>query len=328
MVKKNPILEVFELVNRLYSINYSSLRIYEQMRSQYSAENFKFSMPFQKPESWVDAKMTDVNNLRADLNARYYESDEKNKEQFIVLDNELERSKEYLQYVYNVLYEKECSFEEIFDGFLCKAPDLLEFVCVLEMQPLMTNNPNVKHLIDAYSGYMSNMFYKTVMQSMRDLIQQLNRDFNSNGTPSLYKGVIENDDVIVISAEKIKSLRKESDDLHKKIKSKKVKKFTGYDYTKNMATSKYFELDIMIGVLEERLKSANTDIVNTLSNKIVESTMDYLTGVKLDKKPEVAEIYATRKELNYIEFLKEMINYALVVLNENMMQENKQKGET
>lgn len=327
MSKKNPDIPFYVLVNRLCSINYSSLRLYEQMKSQFSAKDFKFAMPFEKKESWVDAKMTDVNALRADLYTRFYETEKMNHEQYVIIDNELERSKDYLQYVYNTLYEKECSFEEIFDGFLCKQPDLLSFVCVLEMQPLLTNNPNVKHLIDAYSGYISNLFYKVVPQSMQDLISQLSRDFNSNGTPSLYKGIIEKDNVFLLSSEKIKLIRKEIEDIYKQIKSKKTKKHSGFEYTQSMADNKYKELDLFFGQIENRLKSANTDVVNTLTNKIVESTMDYLTGVTLDKKPEVNEVYVTKQEMNYIEYLKEMMAYALEVLNESSMQEDKQKGD-
>lgn len=327
MSKKIPAIAIYTWVNQMCSINYSSLRVYEQIKKQFSADDFKFAMPFEKSGSWADAKMTDVNSIRERFLKNYYETDSQSKEQYTIIDNEVEKSKEYLQYVYNVLYENEKSFDEMFDGFLCKVPDLLEFVCILEMQPLLTNNPNVKHLIDAYSTYISNLFYQTITQSTRSVVEQLSNDFNRNGTPSLYKGIIENSDVVVVSEDKLKTMRKEIESTHKEIKSKKTRKYSGLAYTQAMADNKYKELDLFLGQLEDRLKAANTDVVNTLSNKIVEGTMDYLTGFKLDKKPEVKEIYATRQELNYIDYLRQMMNYALFVINENTMQENKQKGE-
>jgi hypothetical protein len=58
--------------------------------------------------------------------------------------------------------------------------------------------------------------------------------------------------------------------------------------------------------------------------------MDYLTGSTLDKKPAVDEIYVTDLELNYIDYLKEMLEFGLASLkeNKNQKQENKEKGET
>lgn len=327
MRKKIPAIEIYAWVNQLCSINYSSLRIYEQMRKNLSSENFKFAMPFEKSESWADAKMNDVNSIRERFLTNFHRVDAESKEQYIIIDNEVEKSKEYLQYVYNVLYENEKPFDEMFDDFLCKVPDLLEFACILEMQPLMTNNPNVMHLCEAYSSYISNLFYQTITQSTRSIVGQLSKDFNMNGTPSLYKGIIDNDDVVVVSDEKLKAMRKEIDEIHKQIKSKKTKKYSGLAYTQAMADNKYKELSLFLSQLEERLQCANTDVVDTLTNKIIEGAVDYLTGFTLDKKPEVKEIYATKQELSYIDYLRQMMNYALFVINENIMQETKQRGE-
>lgn len=330
MTKKETTIAFYALINRLYSINYSSLRIYEQRRKNFNAKDFKFAMPFQKSESWVDAKMNDINDLRSVFFEGYNEAEEQNREHFILIDNELEKSKELLQFIHNTWYEKEGSFEDIFDGFLCKSPELLELLYIFEMKPFMTNDSAVMHLVDAYSSYIGNLFYKTITQSMRDVVGQLQNDFNFNGTPSLYNGIIQKDSVLKLPAEKLKEKRQQIEDLHKQIKSIKPKKYSGDAYTHEMCTNKYLELDVFLNQLEQRLKSANTDIVNNLKNRIVEGTMDYLTGSTLDKKPAVDEIYVTDLELNYIEYLKEMLEFGLASLKENKQQkqENKEKGET
>jgi len=325
MKNKSPMESFYTLVNRLYSINYSSLRISQQIRSKYSAENFKFSMPFQSSETWADAKMRDICSMRETFFVNYNNINIQNKEQYDIIDSELEKSKEYLLYVYNVIFGKESSFEDVFDGFLCKAPDLLGYIYMFEMQPCITNNPDIKYLVDAYTTYMSNLFYKTTIKSMQDLISQLNNDFNSSGAPSLYKGIIQNEDVLKISAEKLSEIRKQVEDLYKQVKAVKTKKYSGKAYTQAMAMSKYAQLDLFLKQLESRLKSANEDVVNNLPNRVVEETMDFLTGFKLDKKPEVSEIYVTKLEMSYVKYLKEMISFALEVLKEN--ESRKEKGD-
>lgn len=330
MTKKDTTIAFYALINRLYSINYSSLRVYEQRRKNFNASDFKFAMPHEKAETWVDAKMSDINGIRAAFFENYNEANEINREHFILIDNELEKSKELLKFIHNVWYEKDGSFEDIFDGFLCKSPELLELLYIFEMKPFMTQDSAVLHLVDAYSSYIGNLFYKTITQSMLDIVDQLQNDFNSNGTPSLYSGVIKNNNVLKISVDRIRERRQQIEALHKELKSIKPKKYSGNAYTHSMCTNKYLELDVFLGQLEQRVKSANTDVVNTVSNKIVESTMDYLTGYRLDKKPEVNEIYVTESELSYIDYLKEMLEFGLASLKENQQQkqENKEKGET
>lgn len=330
MTKKETTIAFYALINRLYSINYSSLRIYEQRKQTFNAKDFKFAMPFQKSESWVDAKMNDVNDIRAAFFENYNEANEQNREHFILIDNELEKSKELLQFIHNTWYEKEGSFKDIFDGFLCKSPELLELLYIFEMKPFMTNDSAVMHLVNAYSSYIGNLFYKTITQSMIDIVDQLHNDYNSNGTPSLYNGIIQNDSVLKISCDKLKEKRQQIESLHKELKSIKTKKYSGDAYTQSMCTNKYLELDVFLGQLEQRVKSANTDVINNMKNRIVEGTMDYLTGSSLDKKPTVNEIYVTDLELSYIEYLKEMLEFGLASIKENKSekQENKQKGET
>ena len=80
--------------------------------------------------------------------------------------------------------------------------------------------------------------------------------------------------------------------------------------------------------LELRLKSANTDAINNVSFKIVEGAMDFLTKTPKVKKPAIREIYVTNLELNYIDYLTEMLKFGLEGLKEHKFSEEKQKGET
>ena len=328
MAKKNTTITYYEMINKLYSINYSSLRLYEQNKAKMQKEGFRFKMPYEMQESWVDAKISDVNTIRAQFFEAFNEANEISKEQFIYEDNQLERSKELLHLMHNTWYEKEGSFEDVFDGFLCKSPEMLQLLYIFEMQPFMTNNPAVMHLVQAYSSYIVNLFNKTISQSMFDIIEQLNNDFNSNGTPSLYSGIIKKDNVLKISSKQLEEKRQQVEAIRKQLKEIKPKKYSGDAYTHTMLTNKCLEFSNFLEQLEKRLKCANTDVVNNVKNRILEGTMDYLTGSKLEKNPEVKEIYVTELELNYIKYLNEMISYGLACLNEHKKQENKEKGET
>lgn len=329
MTKKETTIVYFELINRLYSINYSSLRYYEQMKKQLeSSDGFKFAMPLQKQESWIERKMQDINDLRSTYFEGYREANEMSRENFLVLDADLEKSKKLLLFIYNIWFEKECSFEDLFDGFLCKSPELLELLYIFEMKPFKTNESAIIHLANAYSSYIANLFYKTMTSSMKDIIDQLDNDFNSNGIPSIYRGIIKKNTVKKVSADQLKQIRKDVESFYNQLKSIKTKKYSGDAYTHSMATNKYLELDCFLEQVENRLKSANTDAMNFISNKIVEGTMDFLTGTPKVEKPVVSEIYVTDLELNYIEYLKEMLNFALASLKENKTQVEKQKGET
>ena len=328
MNKKDATLAFYVLINRLYSINYSSLRISEQQRAKTMSEGFRFKMPYEQSESWLDAKMRDLTGMRNVFFENYNEANVENVEHFETIDKELEKSKEALMLMHNIWFEQNGPFEDIFNGFLCKSPKLLELICIFEMQPFMTNDRAVMHIVDTYSTYISNLFYKTITQSMTDIVQQLGNDFNSNCTPSLYRGIIGNNNIVKLSAEKLKEIRKDVEETHKKIKAIKTKKHSGKAYTQNMAENKYLELDVFVGQLEKRLKSANTDIFNDVKSKIVEGTMDFLTGSGAVERPVVGEIYVTKLELNYIEYLREMMNYALSVVSESSKTENKEKGST
>ena len=320
----------YELINRLYSISYTALRFYEQRKIQASSENFQFKMPYQNKVSWTDTKMEGLNNLSEEFFRNYHVANEKNRQIFILSENEFERSKELLQYYHNVLFDKNCEFEEIFDGFLCKQKELLEFLYVCEMKPLMTNNIDIVRLVRAYCSYIEKLFDKTIVQSMFDVIGQLNNDFNSNGTPSLYSGIIQNDNVLKLSAEKLKEQLQQIESYYKELKSIKPDKFSGDAYTHDMCMNKCKELNAFVGQLEQRLKSANTDVNNGSADRIIENTMDFFTGTPKIKRAVIDEIYVTELELNYIQYLKEMLEFGLASLKESQQQkqENKEIGET
>lgn len=328
MNKKDATLAFYVLINRLYSINYSSLRVSEQQKAKAMSEEFRFKMPFEQTESWLDAKMIDLSSMRNTFFENYNEANVENVEYFDIIDKELEKSKEALMLMHNIWFEQNGSFEDIFDGFLCKSPKLLELICIFEMQPFMTNDKAVMNIVDTYSTYIVNLFYKTITHSMIDIVQQLGNDFNSNCTPSLYRGIIGNNNIVMLSAEKLKEIRKGVEETHKKIKAIKTKKHSGKAYTQNMAENKYLELDVFVGQLEQRLKSANTDIFNDVKSRIVEGTIDFLTGSGSIERPVVNEIYATKLELNYIEYLREMMDYALAVVSESSKTDKKEKGQT
>ena len=330
MNKEETTIIYYELVNRLYSLNYSSLRFYEQGKSQFSAENFKFKMPYQNKQTWLEAKIEDVNNWREELFLEYREANKQSGDIFINLERNLEKSKEDLIYICNYLLNGNYSIEDLFDGFRCRDPELLELLQIFELKPFEAKDRVVYFFADAYSKYISNLYYKTITQAMFDIVEQLRHDFNSNGTPSFYKGIIQKESIKRMSDEELKKMRQRAKDLSKQLKSIKTEKHSGYAYTHAMSTNKYYELDLMIEQLEKRLKSANKDFVNTISNKIVERTMDFLTGTSngQTQRPVVNEIYVTELELSYLEYLFGMLEHGIEYLKQSKIQKEEQKGES
>ena len=327
MNNNDAIIAFYELVNRLYSINYSAHRISKQMKPMQKTDKFNFKMPYEPKGVWTDAKLRDVSRLRNEFFTFYSDINSKNQEQYRLINEDLERSKETLMQMHNIWYEKNMTFDEIFDGFICKSPDLIELAKLIETQVLITNNPCIMHIANAYTDYISNLFYKTITQSMIDIIEQLENDVNSNSVPSLYDGIILNDNLTTISAEKIKKLRSQIEASNKHLHSVKVRKNNPELLSRyNIAMNKYYQADVFLLQLESRVKSANTDINNALSNRIVESTMDFLTGTPPAEKLIFSEVYAGKLELNYITYLTQMLNYAMQNFDEYVSVNAKQKN--
>lgn len=325
MNNKDAIIAFYTLVNRLYSINYSAMRISAQRNPKESAAKFKFDSKSPK-QFWIDAKLKDISSLREEFFTNYFAANKQNVEYFSIVDEELENSKNTLMQIHNIFFETEMPFEEIFDGFVCKSPELFEFLKIIDTQPFCTNDPSLVHLADAYTTYIKNLFYHTIVHSMMDNIEQLANDVNTYGVPTLYNGVIQNDTLTTISADKLKEYRAQIEEKHRALEKVKIPKKNKALLSKyNIAIAKYFETDVFLVQLEERLKAANTDIVNTLSNKIVEGTMDLLTGAKTDEKLKIDKVYATKLELSYLEYLAKMFGVTFEQFNAFVAEEEKQK---
>ena len=325
MENKDAISAFYALINRLYSINYSALRLSKQRNSQDIANNFTFKKPMESRVSWIDAKLRDIASLRSQFFYSYNNSNRSNIEYFNIIQEEFERSKEVLKYMHNVWYDKNDSFEEIFDGFLCKSPELAELISLAETQPFVTDNESIFHIVNAYSTYIQNSFYKMIIDSMAEIVEQLEGDVSEYAVPTLYTGIIKNENITTISSEQIANIRKKIDQHFSAMKKIKQQTNPAFLTFQNVALAKYTSADMFISQLEKRVKSSNTDVVNTLTNKIVEGAMDFLTGTKRAEKPIVVNVYVTKQELNYIEYLTKMLDLAMENFTYFAKTEEKQK---
>lgn len=326
MNNKDAVIAFYTLINRLYSIKYSAQRISNQRKLKQQSGKFTFKDPHNPRSSWIDAKQNDIARMREEFFSNYNEANAQNVEYFSVIDEELERSKETLMAIHNIFFEKDMLFEEIFDGFICKSPEFLEFLKIIDLQSFVTNDESLVHLADAYTTYMQNLFYHTITHSMSDIIQQLANDVSPYGALTLYNGIIDNDALTIVSASKLKEYRKIIEDQYRPIKkAKQPKKDSIWLAKYNTAASKYFEADVFLLQLEERLKAANTDIINNMSNRIVEGAMDFLTGTPSAEKPEITEIYASKLELSYISYLIKTLELAKQNFDEYVNIDEKQK---
>lgn len=327
MNNKDAISAFYTLINRLYSINYSATRLSQQRNSHEVARNFRFDRPMDPRSSWVNSKIADIARIREEFFRNYRSSAPTSNENFEIISSECERSKEALRMMHNIWYEKDCSFEEIFDGFVCKQPEFLEFIKIIETTPIVTDDEALVHIANAYSTYISNLFYKTITSSMVDILDQLETEVNEYAVPTFYRGVIQNDGLTTISRDDLAKLRKQVDAKGKIIHSTKVpKKDVAFVTAYNVVAFKHYELDMFLKQLELRLKSANSDVVNTVSNKIVEGTFDFLNGVKKGDKISVDEIYVSRLELSYIAYANQMLDFAMQSFEAHTKTEAKQKS--
>ena len=326
MNNKDAVIAFYTLINRLYSIKYSAQRISNQRKLKQQSGKFTFKDPHNPQSSWIDAKQNDIARMREEFFSNYNEANSQNVEYFSVIDEELERSKETLMAIHNIFFEKDMPFEEIFDGFVCKSPEFLEFLKIIDLQSFVTNDESLVHLADAYTTYMQNLFYHTITHSMTDIIQQLANDVSPYGALTLYNGIIDNDNLTTVSADRLKKYRKIIEEQYKALrKSKQQKKNPQWLAKYNAAATKYFEADVFLLQLEERLKAANTDIINSTTNKIVETTMDFLTGTPTSEKPEITEVYANKLELSYMQYIINVLNLAMQNYNTFLSADPKQK---
>lgn len=326
MNNKDAVIAFYTLINRLYSIKFSAQRISNQRKLKQQNGKFIFKDARFPHESWIDAKQSDIARMREEVFSNYNNVSFLSTENFEAVDAELERSKEILMNIHNIFFEKDMSFDEIFDGFVCKSPDFMEFLKIIDVQSFVTNDVSLVHLANAYTEYMQNLFYYTITHTMIDIVAQLQNDVSPYGALTLYNGIIDNDNLTTVSADRLKKYRKIIEEQYKILrKSKQQKKNPQWLAKYNAAATKYFEADVFLLQLEERLKAANTDIINSTTNKIVETTMDFLTGTPTSEKPEITEVYASKLELSYMQYIINVLNLAMQNYNNFLSADPKQK---
>ena len=101
----------------------------------------------------------------------------------------------------------------------------------------------------------------------------------------------------------------------KEIKGKMQDKSMKLKYA--VALSKYKEFDSFLSVLESRAKSATKDIEYNILDKILEKSMDIITGIKTADNPVITKIYISKLEEKYIVYLKEMLSCAYNIISFN-----------
>lgn len=317
MKNNDSIITFYKLINRLYSINYSCERIALQIQELNKSKEFSFKMPGPKNTSWTDAKLIDLVSIRNEFIDYYNKSLNSSSVHFTIVDEQLELAKSTLVDIFNIYYDKKISLEDIFNDFICKDSKFKKLIRTYETTEYIPTDENTFNLINAYANYISCLFFKMIKQTMIDIVEQLSNDINSNGIPSLYKHIIHNSNITTMTQKDIKSLEDKIDKFYKELRSIKVSKYDRENVVKyNLSTEKYYEMDCILHQLQTRLKSANTDAVTSITNKIIEPTIDFLTGTSKISLT-IDEIYVSKLEKNYLLYLEELINYSIENINKN-----------
>ena len=322
MPNYNSIKDIFEPINRLFSINFSCLRLYKQRNITSGVQNFNFKQKFNVSEEWINAKLKDIISMRNAFFENLSKMSASNDQNYQIIDEHFEETKNPLLLIYNIWFEENCKFEDIFNGFICKKDNLKELILQAETQNFHTNDSAITHLINAYFDYIDALFYHMAIDSFKSIVNQLSTDIQSNGIPSMYHGIINNNLTKISNKHitnldsKVKLYKTELEKLNRTTKNKSPLSLPPENY---IALEIFKKLEFFTNQLECRLKSANTDAINSNFNKTIETFIDFMSRTK-NVNLEVNEIYATHLELSYISYLTQMLDFAISQLKSNSIE--------
>ena len=317
---KDNIIPLYRFINHIYSVNYSAQRIYDQSKKANADETAAFS------QNWTSSKINDVAEARTNFLTIFSNAKKQSLENLDKLKEQLELSSSNFLKLVNFYYGKQLTFDELFDGFVCKEKNLAELINQFESQIYIAEDQDTLNFVASYAYYIDCLFSSMLSNTTIDIVDQLSQDINNNGVPAFYKGIINNPNVMKLQTSDLKNLMektvKYANELHK-IKPPKEKDKTNFNISYNKTAQKYYDLEFFINQLLYRHDSANTDSNDSTINKFVESTIDFISGTKKEQ-PYVSEIYVSKLEMNYISYLQNILDYAIPKLKA-MSASNKQK---
>lgn len=331
---------LYGALNKLFSLNFTCLRLSKQDTPKTEARTYSRDEIFGRSsgDRWVSRKLEDISNIRNSLISGLSETIVDQTENIKLIEEELAKAKTALLMVYNIWFEKNKKFEEVFDGFVCKDPEFAEMIHFFEThESFYTEEPAIIQIAQIYSNYIDLQTKSSALKTFQEIAETLFQDFNSYGRPNFYHGKPTNPNILAISKKQIEEFEKEAKGylsrvegqaravnkkalmLQRKLKSKRLQgpereaveqehaveilNLRNLNMIYNIAT----ELVDFANQFKLRIEAANNDLNPTWLGNFCEGLVDFLTGATSVERPVLDSVYAHKSEFNYIKYLKMLL---------------------
>lgn len=309
MKENQEIPELYNLLNKAFSANYTCLRIANQEGS-FSGDLIQTSdQIFKKKgfkEHWLAAKMKDASHQRNELLAAFSKAKEATFSDFDI-EKEDERNKAVLMQHFNHYYGTNKRFEECFDGYEILDEDFKAiFELFDERKTIPSTRLGMSFLLNVYYTYLNYWSDRTFVRSTCDIIDTLSDDLNSSGYRTFYFGHPRNPQVSVISKAEIEEMiltvynfitkfetelkiqKKKSASAEKLVKKKpsdesKQNYFETQFESNRMSIleEKVKALSFFLTVLDKRLSATGKDLEDSKILRFTEGVFDFTSGINV-----------------------------------------------
>ena len=355
----DDIFQMYELLNELFSLNYTCLRMSNQARPLGTSSNIitadELFRNNDKISVWVDSKLADSAELRTEVFNDVMTAWEVEKGSLISeeeLAKQIISKKRVLMSFYNAYYGTKHTFNEVFDGFSALNPHFAKLAQDFDTQAVfVAEDQAMNRLMHAYYEYIDLMKSATAFYTFNQISEILKNDVNGLGKPTMFFQRHGNPDVTTISCEEIESFVRDSESVLKsvekeiKVENKKLiplyrkHKKDPFNYEINDEISQIKSVlhnlltkqkqaehyNFFANALLQRLIYANTDYDPSRWSDFCEGLFDLLAGINIFNKQnhfEFNEVYAHTLEKKYLTYLKNMFKKSPALSKENDKEEN------
>lgn len=351
--------EIRELINTLYSLNYSCLSstnyIEPTVQIIRSEDVFKKHNVSGGIKSYIENKNKEKIKKIAEIKNNFFENVfETLKEEsgnISIIKNKMESLKKEIADIYNLEFHDNKKPEQLIDGFNIidkRLSSLMSAFYYDNSQNCVAFKHSTIELLSSYSAYTTLLGTYMDLQTISEIAKNLRKDVSQNGYKNLDFGISSSDSLMSLTQEDIKKLSTRANgylsDIDKEIKTANINLIRNkrQQKKKNSKNSNelfeensrlVFELhnlnnernviqDLVnfVKVFEDRFKAANTDYIYSKNSvKLLGKVYDFLTGITFIKNNKPVNVDSI-----YIHKLE--INYYRYLLNKVLeIKANKEK---
>lgn len=338
ILHNEELFQLYMMLNELYSINYSCLRIANQdvpvIRDEKTETPEKIYDQRSRKTLYIEGKLEEIARIRKetfDNIQKAYDENLGNLNQ----EEDLKPLRSKLIQKYNSKFKTTKHFKDIINGFEILDPEFRQIAADFNTQSVYSaSDQETSDLLTAYYHYIDYMLEYMAMQSFDKILKTLSNDLTSSGRPSLYFRHPE-DGVSTLSREELekykldafeqlyeieKQTKKENKKLvpyFKRVRKdyrdsdayKKISEIKSTIFDLNEKHKRATELTDYLSMLDARLESANSDYEASKSSSIFEGIVDLSAGINVFSKKnklKIDSVYVHDLELSYLKHMFEM----------------------